>query len=80
MKAALEAVAAGQSMSEAAREHGIPKTTLHDRVSGKVIHSTKPGVSWTCHHVPTGDKVSVCVCVERRGGVGLLRSVGERYM
>jgi len=43
MKAALEAVAAGQSMSEAAREHGIPKTTLHDRVSGKVIHSVKPG-------------------------------------
>jgi len=42
MKAALEAVAAGQSVSEAAREHGIPKTTLHDRVSGKVIHGVKP--------------------------------------
>ena len=43
MKAAMEAVAAGQSVSEAAREHGIPKTTLHDRVSGKVIHGVKPG-------------------------------------
>jgi len=43
MKAAMEAVAAGQSVSETARKHGIPKTTLHDRVSGKVIHGVKPG-------------------------------------
>ena len=27
----------------AARKHGIPKSTLHDRISGKVEHGKKPG-------------------------------------
>ena len=28
----------GESISRAARDHGMPKTTLHDRVSGRVVH------------------------------------------
>ena len=40
MKAALEAVKEGQSISQAARDHGVPKTTLYDRVSGRVVHSS----------------------------------------
>ena len=43
MKAALEAVKEGQSISQAARDHGVPKTTLYDRVSGRVVHGSKPG-------------------------------------
>ena len=43
MKAALKAVENGQSVSGAARDYGIPKTTLFDRVSGRVIHGVKPG-------------------------------------
>ena len=43
MKAALEAVKEGQSISQAARDHGVPKTTLYDRVSGRVVHCSKPG-------------------------------------
>jgi len=42
MKAALKAVEDGQSVS-GAWDYGIPKTTLFDRVSGRVIHSVKPG-------------------------------------
>ena len=43
MKAALKAVENGQSVSGAARDYGIPKTTLFDCVSGRVIHGVKPG-------------------------------------
>ena len=43
MQAALKAVEEGESISKAARDHGIPKTTLFDRTSGRVAHGTKPG-------------------------------------
>ena len=43
MEAALWAVGQGQSVTQAARNHGIPKTTLFDRVSGRVTHGVKPG-------------------------------------
>ena len=28
---------------QAAKKHGVPKSTLHDRISGKVSHGDKPG-------------------------------------
>ena len=43
MIGAMKAVAEGTSISGAAREHGVPRTTLQDRVLGKVTHGTKPG-------------------------------------
>ena len=43
IKAAIQAVEEGQSVSKAARDHGIPKTTLYDHISGKVIHGVNPG-------------------------------------
>ena len=43
MTAALEAVKKGQSISQAACDHGVPKTTMYDRVSGRIAHSSKPG-------------------------------------
>ena len=39
MKAALKAVEDGQSVSRATRDYGIPKMTLFDRVSGRVINA-----------------------------------------
>ena len=30
-------------INQAAREHGVPKTTLKDRISGWVTHRAKPG-------------------------------------
>ena len=43
MLAALKAVESGTGINKAAREHGVPATTLKDRVSGRVAHGTKPG-------------------------------------
>ena len=43
MQKALDAVKSGVSVMRAAREHGVPRQTLRDRVSGKVLHGTKPG-------------------------------------
>ena len=44
MQAALDAVKNGESASlRAARENGVSRQTLSDRVSGKVVHGTKPG-------------------------------------
>ena len=30
-------------ISRAAKDHGVPVSTLHDRISGKVSHGDKPG-------------------------------------
>ena len=43
MNAALSAVEAGCGVNKAARDHGIPPTTLKDRLSGKVENGMKPG-------------------------------------
>ena len=43
MTAALKAIEEGLPISQTACDHGVPKTTLYDRVSGKVTHGTNPG-------------------------------------
>ena len=43
MKAAIDAVKSGGSINHAALDHGVPCTTLKDRLSGRVVHGTKPG-------------------------------------
>ena len=45
MTAAIEAYRSGSSPSinQAARDHGVPPTTLKDRISGRVLHGSKPG-------------------------------------
>ena len=44
MTAAIEAVEYGNSgINRAAMTHGVPKTTLKDRLSGQVEHGSKPG-------------------------------------
>lgn len=43
MEAALRAVRDGQRVNQAARDHGVPATTLKDRVSGRVVYGTRPG-------------------------------------
>ena len=39
----MEAVKSGQSVFRAAVNYGVPKSTLHDRISGRSIHGKKPG-------------------------------------
>ena len=43
MLAALKAVEEGISVSRVARDYGVPRNTLYDRVSGRVVHGVKPG-------------------------------------
>ena len=43
MVAAMEAVKGGESILRAAKTHGVPRSTLQDRVNRKVTHGTKPG-------------------------------------
>ncbi len=43
MLAALAAVKDGVSVLRAARTHGVPRTSLQDRVLGKVVQGTNPG-------------------------------------
>ena len=42
MNEALKAVSEGLGINQAARDHNVPRTTLRDRVSGRVKHGTKP--------------------------------------
>ena len=43
MIAAMESVKGGLSIKRAAELHGVPRTTLQDRVKGKVMHGVNPG-------------------------------------
>ena len=43
MRAAIQAVEDGSSVSQAARTHRVPYTTLYDRMVGNVCHGTNPG-------------------------------------
>ena len=33
----------GTTITGAALEHGVPRTTLHDKISGRVFNGCKPG-------------------------------------
>ena len=39
----MKAVQDGSPITTAARVHGVPKTSLHNRIKGKVVHGVKPG-------------------------------------
>ena len=43
MEAAMTAVKGGCAIKRVAEEHGVPVSTLRDRISGRVLHGTKPG-------------------------------------
>ena len=43
MSSAIEAVKGGMKVFAAAREYNVPRMTLQDRISGRVIHGKNPG-------------------------------------
>ena len=43
MLAAMSAVKDGMLVKTAAEAHGVPVSTLRDRIKGRVVHGTKPG-------------------------------------
>ena len=44
MEEALKAVASGMGINKAATEHNVPRTTLKDRISGRVQHKSNSGL------------------------------------
>ena len=38
----VSAVQNGMPIKRAAEEHGVPTTTLRDRINGRVVHGSKP--------------------------------------
>ena len=43
MLSAIAAVKNGMSVGRASVIHGVPRSTLHDRISGRLVHGTKSG-------------------------------------
>ena len=43
MTAALKAVEQGMPVSRASRDFGVPRSTIYDRFTGRVVHGVKPG-------------------------------------
>ena len=43
METAIKAVEEGETVSQAAHDHGIPRTTLFNCISSRATHSVKPG-------------------------------------
>ena len=74
MIGAMKAVAEGTSISGAAREHGVPRTTLQDRVLGKVTHGTKPGPKRYLHEV---EEKKLSEFLVETAALGYGRSRGE---
>ena len=79
MLAALKAVEEGQPVNQVARDHGIPKTTLKDCVSGRV---TNPGPTLylsTVEEDELGNFLKSCAEVgydkTRRDAMGITESV-----
>ena len=43
MQAAFEAVEQGKAVNRASQDFNVPRSTLYDRVSGRVVHGVNPG-------------------------------------
>ena len=67
MVAAMNAVSKGCSINRAAIEHRVPRTTLQDRISGKVQHGIKPGPKAYLNKLEEGNLVEFLEVVS---GVG----------
>jgi len=55
MVAAMEVVKGGCSIKRAAEDHNVPRTTLQDRILGRVKHGSKPGPAPYLNQVEEGD-------------------------
>ena len=65
----MDAVKRGSSVKRAAEQHGVPRTTLRDRISGHVQHGKKPGPEPYLNREEEEDLVNFIeeVALERRG-------------
>ena len=67
MVKAIDAVRRGCTIKRAAVEHRIPRTTLQDRISGKVQHGIRPGPKPYLSEVEEGELVEFLEIVAEVG-------------
>ena len=71
---AYEAVSKGMSVRRAAEEYGIPKSTLHDRVVGKVLAGSKCGPR---RHLNSTEEIELVNFLDHGASLGYSRSKQE---
>ena len=76
MAALLEAVKKRQFISQATHDHGVPKTTLYDRVSGSVAHSSKPGPK---HYLTSNEESMLSSYLKHCARVGYGKTTRDIY-
>ena len=71
MLAAMTAVMGGTSIKMAAEEHGVPVSTLRDRISGRVVHGTRPGPR---SYLSTTEEAELCLFLKSCSNMGYGRT------
>ena len=71
---AYEAVSKEMSVPRAADEYGIPKSTLHDQVVGKVLAGSKSG---PCRHLNSTEEIELVNFLDHCASLGYSRSKQE---
>ncbi|CAI7996987.1 Tigger transposable element-derived protein 6 [Geodia barretti] len=74
MDHALRATSEGMSVREAASQYGVPKSTLHDRVSGRVQPGAVPGAH---RYLDVEEEEEVVRWLEGCASIGYAKSVRE---
>ena len=71
MKAAMEAVGKGEPISQASLNHGVPKTTLGDRIHGRIQHGIKPGLR---PYLEQSEEIELVSFIEQCASIGYGKS------
>ena len=79
MKAAMKSIIDENTpVSRAAKIHGVPKSTLHDGISGKVCHGDKPGPEQLLSPVEEEEFANFLIEVAQ-AGYGKTRKKSKKY-
>ena len=80
MAEALKAVREGMGVNRAALQHGVPKTTLKDRVSGRVVDGSNPGRAPYLTQAEEKELVSYILTCSKIGFVNFIASDSSDLM
>jgi len=71
MESTMEAVRSGEGINQAARLHGVPSTTLKDRISGRVKHKTNSG---PCKYLNVDEEKELATFLKESAAIGYGKS------
>ena len=74
MTKAMSAVDDGMSIRRASELYGVPKSSLHDRISGKVQHGTQPG---PVPYLTSEEEEELVVFLVRTADIGFPRTIAQ---